>query len=117
MARNGKIILAKNIKLDKEYQNVLTYSETDMLELVMDNSVASATDYSFIRETGRIRTGFSYSTCLSANYMAFQNPDYNGKWFFAFIDKVNYISNGTSEIEYTVDDIIKNLKSNSEDNY
>lgn len=103
MARNGKIILAKNIKLDKEYQNVLTYSESDMLSLVTTNAVASAEDYSFIRENGRIRVGFSYNVCLSANYMAFQNPDYNNKWFFAFIDKVNYVANGTSEIEYTVD--------------
>lgn len=103
MARNGKIILAKNIKLDKEYQNVLTYSENDMLTLVTTNQVAYAEDYSFIRETGRIRVGFPYSVCLSANYMAFQNPDYSGKWFFAFIDKVNYISNATTEIEYTVD--------------
>lgn len=103
MARNGKIILAKNIKLDKEYQNVLTYSETDMLTLVTTNNVAMAEDYSFIRETGRIRVGFPYSVSVSANYMAFQNPDYSGKWFFAFIDKVNFGANGTSEIEYTVD--------------
>ena len=31
---NSKIILAKNIKLDKDYNNVLSYSENDILSLL-----------------------------------------------------------------------------------
>ena len=30
----------------------------------------------------------AYGTALTANYIAFQNPDYSNKWFFAFIDDV-----------------------------
>lgn len=99
----SQIILASNIHLDKSYTNVLSYSETNMLNLVNTNKVASATNYSFIRDRGTIQTGFTYSQAISSNYMAFQNPDYNNKWFFAFIDKVIYKGNYNTEIEYTVD--------------
>ena len=77
MARNGKIIIAKDIKLDKRYKEVLNFSESDMLNLVNTNKVADATNYSFIREKGVISVNFSYSDCLKCNYMAFQNTDYS----------------------------------------
>lgn len=103
MARQSKIIIAKNIKLDKENKEVLDYSESDMLNLVTTNKVDDADDYSFIRDTGQISTHFSYSDCLKCNYMAFQNKDYDNKWFFAFIDDVKYISDGVTQISYSVD--------------
>lgn len=103
MARNGKIIIAKDIKLDKRYKEVLNYSESDMLNLVNTNKVADASNYSFIREKGVISVNFSYTDCLKCNYMAFQNTDYDLKWFFAFIDKVEYVNNATTNIYYTID--------------
>ena len=103
MARNSKIVIAKNIRLDKEYKEVLNYSEQEMLELVDTNKVATALDYSFIRDRGTISTHFTYSQCLQCNYMAYQNPDYDNKWFFAWIDDVRYVNDGTTEIYFTVD--------------
>lgn len=35
--------------------------------------------------------------------MAFQNPDYDNKWFFCFIDKVLFKSKNCQEIIYTID--------------
>ena len=105
MARESKIRICKGIKLDKTYNNVLNYSEANLLALCESNShlVASANDYSFIRARGTISVNFTYSQCLQANYMAFQNKDYDNKWFFAFIDDVTYISDGCTEISYTID--------------
>ena len=103
--RNSEIIICKNIKLDKDYKNVLSYTESEMLALCRSNAVAMATDYSFIRkEKGYIKTSFSYNDALKCNYMAFQNKDYSNKWFFAFIDDVEYLSDGTCTIRYTVDE-------------
>lgn len=105
MARTSKIRICKGIKLDKEYNNVLNYTESNMLSLCESNThlVASANDYSFIRARGTISVNFTYSQCLQSNYMAFQNKDYDNKWFFAFIDDVTYISDGCTEISYTID--------------
>ena len=105
MARTGKIFLAKNIKMDKNYKSVLNYTENQMISLITDsaNLVYSALNYQFIRDRGTIQVNAPYSQVIQANYMAFQNPDYSNKYFFAFIDEVKYLSPNASEIVYTVD--------------
>lgn len=103
--QNSNIIICKNIKLDKSYKDVLNYTEAQMVTLCQANAVASANNYSFIRgERGYIKTSFSYNDALKCNYMAFQNPDYSNKWFFAFIDDVIYDNDGTARIRYTIDE-------------
>lgn len=107
MARNGKIILCKDIKIDREYKNVLNYTETQMVDLCQNvaHLVASANDYSFIRiDQNVIDVGIPYGTCLKANYIAMQNPNYSGKWFFAFIDKLEFRNPNTTRITFTVDE-------------
>lgn len=101
---HSEIILCRNIKLDKNYINVLSYSTEQMLDLCRRNAIATASDYSFIRQhNNNIFTGFTYEQCLQANYIAFQNKDYSNKWFFAFIDEVNYSGESNTEIRYTID--------------
>ena len=101
----SEIILCKNIRLDKSYINVLSYTESQMLSLCNSNEhlVAKADDYSFIRTSGNIFTNFTYSQALNANYIAFQNKDYSNKWFFAFIDEVIFQGEENTEIRYTID--------------
>lgn len=102
--RNSKIILCHNINLDRDYVNVLDYTETQMLELCNTNKIAESNSFSFIRQSrDRIATSFDYSVVLQANYIAFQNPDYSNKWFFAFVDDVVYRGDKNTEIVFTVD--------------
>ena len=102
---NSNIILCKGIKLDKEYNNVLSYSTSQMLEVCRSTShrILELNNYSFIKDSDSIITNFTYSQCLQANYIAFQNPRYDNKWFFAFIDKVIYKSDNATQINFTVD--------------
>lgn len=104
MARNGRVILSKNINLEKDYKNVLNYSETNMLNLCLANKVYENNTYSFIKPgLNEIEVGATYDTCIQANYIAFQNTSYSNKWFFAFIDEVEYRSESSSRIKFTVD--------------
>lgn len=100
---NSQIILCRNINVDKQYINVLNYTESQMIALCRANAIASADNYSFLRPTGTIFVGFSYAQCIQANYIAFQNPDYSNKWFFAWIDDVIYKSDKNCEIKFTID--------------
>ena len=106
MARTSQVILAKGIRLDRQHKNVMNYSESDMLSLVNGNThkVTSVSTCSFLRNQNAIEVQIPYGTALQANYMAFQNPSYSNKWFFAFIDEVEYRSNSNTIIRYTVDD-------------
>lgn len=100
---NSEIILVGNIRLDRNYVNVLNYTEEQLLALCRQNAIVSANDYSFIRERGTVYVDFTYAQCLQANYIAFQNKDYSNKWFFAWIDEVIYKGNKNCELKYTVD--------------
>ena len=103
--QNTNIMICKNIKLDKSYKDVIDYTEQQMVTLCQQNAVASSNNYSFIRsEKNVIKTSFLYNDALKCNYMAFQNPDYSNKWFFSFIDDVEYANDGTSKIHYTIDE-------------
>ena len=71
MSRSSKLILSKNIKLDKEYKEVLNYSETDMLNLMTDNNhfINKNETFSFLRpDENVIATEFTYDECLQSNY-------------------------------------------------
>lgn len=101
--RNSKAILAKGIRLDRDYKNILDYSESSMLSLVTSKQVATFNNCSFIRNENAIDLEVAYGTALQADYFAFQNPNYSNKWFFAFIDKVEYKGERNTRIYYTVD--------------
>ena len=103
-ARNSKLILANNIKLNKNYTEVLSYNESDMITLLRNNLVSETNEYSFIRPNENIiKAQLPLNVCMKSNYIAFQNPELSNKWYFAFIDEVNYISDSTTEIKYTID--------------
>ena len=105
--RNSKIILCKNINIDREYKNVTSYTTNEMLALCRSNDhlIRELDDYSFVRvqERNRINTDFTYAECIQANYLAIQNPDFSNKWFFCFIDKIEYNSDNATIINFTVD--------------
>ena len=102
--RNSKVILAKNIRLDRDYKNVINYSESSMVSLVTSKAVATVNECSFLRQDQAIEVQVPYGTALQANYIAFQNSDYSNKWFFAFVDRVEYKGDRNTRIYYTVDE-------------
>lgn len=102
---NSQIILAKNIKLDRNYKNVIDYSEAGMLGLLRRevSLIYEGNNINYIRETESIKLNVPYSQVFQASYMAFKNPDYLNKWFFCFIDNIKWINQNTVEIFFTVD--------------
>ncbi len=103
---NAQIILAKKILLDREHKNVLNYNNSELLGLMRDSEhfVAQADDYTFINKSDKqIRVNFSYNDCLTANYIAFINPNYANKWFFAFITEIKFYSNQMTDISFEID--------------
>jgi len=104
MARNSKVIIARDIKVDRDYKNVLTYSEAEMLSLCQTNKVYENSTYEFLKENeSPMYVACDYQTALKGNYIAFQNPNYSNKWFFAFIDRVEYNSENSTIVYFTVD--------------
>lgn len=102
--KNGEIILCKGIKMDKDFENVLSYSETNMVTLCRANAVATTTKYSILDPSVKeIDVALPYATCIPCNYIAFINPYYGNKWYFAFVEDIEYINNNTTRIRYKLD--------------
>ena len=102
-AMNSKIYLYQGVKLDRNHEEVLNISTTDLITALSSNLVVSANNYSFIRERGSIKVNFSYAQCVVCNYMIYQNPTYANKYFCAFVDSIEYINDATVEIFFTID--------------
>lgn len=102
--KNGEIILCKGIKLDKGYENVLSYNESSMVTLCNSHKIAKSTKYHILDPIrGEMDVSLPYSSCIYANYIAFRNPNVGNKWYFAFVNNVEYINPATTRIYYKVD--------------
>lgn len=102
--RNSAVRIYKNVKMDKDYFNVLDpLTDQQILTAIASNLVAYNSQFSFIRDTGKIQASFNYSDALKCNYVAFQNPDYDNKYFFGWIDSIEYVNENTVTINYTLD--------------
>ena len=103
MANNTTVILASNIKMDRNYLNVLDYTQSELVDL-LTKSGQVVNDCMIIRdEVEKIKVPVTYYTAFTRNYLAFKNSDLSNDWFFAWIDRVNYINENVVEIEFTID--------------
>ena len=111
---NTQIDFLGGIPFDPNYENTMyfdtindqyTYFNGKVIRTIQNNS------YTRVSE-GRIKVGWvadnylggSVITSLyNANYMRFKNTNFENKWFYAFIDKVEYINNNTVEVKYHLD--------------
>jgi len=101
--KNGDIILCKGIKLDKNYENVLSYNESSMVSLCDSNKIFRATTYSFMGDSNTINVEVPYKDAMYCNYIAFKNPSFGNKWFFGFVTDVRLLSPLVTEISWELD--------------
>ena len=101
---NSEIILCSGIKLDKNYENVLSYSESDMVSLCRSHAIYTGNNYKIVgvRENV-INVSAKYEDCIYANYIAFINKKYGNKWFFGWVTDVKLLNPGTTEITFQTD--------------
>lgn len=104
---NSTIILLTNVPIEPDQSNTLYF-----------DNVAEQTAYfqskqlmAFYENTyQRVNRGFARlqvpaDRVYSANYMMFRNIAYGGKWFYAFVNSVEYINDVTTQINFTIDPI------------
>lgn len=107
---NTNIKLLKGIPIDADYNNTLYFETEDDQKNFFDlyaeqvgNIVITKNNY--IRSTDNsVKVMGNKNDFIDFNYMLFENIRDNGyKRYYAFIDKVEYINEKTTEIFFTVD--------------
>lgn len=101
---NSEIILCSGIKMDKNYENVLSLNEQGMVNLCRNNAIYQGNNYKIIgvRENV-INVSAKYEDCIYANYLAFINKKYGNKWFFGWVTDVKLLNPETTQITYKID--------------
>ena len=107
---NGKLYLLRGVKCDPDYQNTLTWANVTKqfnyfsslafykFEKASDNELS----YIFYGD-GKIRIGLKNTSVFDCDYIMFQNPDFENKWFYAFVTGVEYVNNVTTQINFEID--------------
>lgn len=66
-------------------------------------------NYTYQRvEKGKVRvevvgSNRTADALMSCNYISFKNDSYNGKWFFGFVESVEFLNNKVAEITFKID--------------
>lgn len=111
IAPNSTIQLFKNLPLNPDYENTYyfhkredDYQETGQNNFFGERAVATFTANSYVRkEKGVIKLQAPYASVYDCCYMRYRNTNFEYKWFYAFILKVEYINNETVEITFQID--------------
>lgn len=101
--KNSEIILCSGIKMDKNYENVLSYSEESMVSLCRTNQIYTANKYTFLGNTNYLDIECPYATAMYANYVAFINPNFGNKWFFAWVTNTELLNTKSTRIYFEID--------------
>lgn len=111
---NTQVLICRNIPFDNSYSDVRMFtSESEQNSYFQGKAIKILNDYSYQRVNygiqgsprlaNTIRVDCKADEIMTANYIAFQNKDYNGKWFYCFVKSINYVNDNCSVIEYEID--------------
>lgn len=102
---NSDVIIYQGVPLEKEYNHTV-YCESIVTQ---HDKFTPYTRYTLNNLTyqrvnrNTIRVGMVADQLQFCNYMAFRNTTYGSKWFYAFINEVNYVNDNCTEIVYQID--------------
>lgn len=60
-------------------------------------------DFTYQRKDGTIRFGANFDDLIGYNYVMYKNDAYSNKWFYAFIDDMQYMNDNMTAISISTD--------------
>lgn len=106
IAPDGIIQIFGDVSLAPGQEDTLYFASTSAKDSYFDGltklATFSAQSYTR-RERGYVRVERNIGLLYDACYMRYKNSSFENKWFYAFITRVNYINNITTEIEFEID--------------
>lgn len=105
IAPDTDIYLLANVECDKSYDNVKYFATKNAQHTYMSSKIVkSFTNQSYGRvNKGTFRLFCKADDVYQCNYLMFQNTAFGNKWFYAFINSIEYVSNNTCEVRFTID--------------
>lgn len=102
-----------NVPIDSSYKNEIYFSSrTEQRNYFTNKVVKTFSDYLTVRTTRpdgslqssvKVNANIDLLRSLPCNYMFYQNANHGSRYFYAFITKLIYINEGTTEIVFETD--------------
>lgn len=103
-AENTTVNLYKGVPLTKNGTEVLFLSGGAAAAALSGYLAHTFSRYYYTRENrGAVQVESPIDTIEGCNYIGFQNVSHGGKWFFGFIDRIVYINDNNTQVEFTID--------------
>lgn len=115
----GQIHLLKNVPLSPDYINTFWFNSPSEQYTYFQSQFSNESYYNTYyqrKNRGWLRVKADYKDVWNVTYMMFRNPPatapnssqvvrdgYEDKWWYCFVDKIDYINDNTVEIHYTLD--------------
>ena len=93
-----------DVPFEKDYKHTLYFANaTAQYNYFYSRAVKKYTDFSYQRKDKFIRVPDDYDTIKNCNYVMYQNSEVSNKWYYAFIDKIEYSNTDKSDIYISTD--------------
>lgn len=105
IAPTGVVRVLHNVPLDTTYDHTIYFANAT----AQTNYFQSLTKFTFPNVSyQRVRRGWmriekNAEDLYDCNYVMFQNSSFGTKWFYAYIDSVEYVNDKVSEIRFEID--------------
>lgn len=95
-----------NTVLENDGVNTLTWSsETRQRNYFLSCRVFTLSDFLYLRQDSAIKVEIPVDNLYgSVNYVMYRNTGYTNKWFYAFIDRLEYVNDNTTLIYIRTDE-------------
>lgn len=96
--------ILRNVPLDNSYQDTLDFTSVSAQTTYFLSKVKySNVNITPVRMQNKIRVDKTADHLYDCNYIMFNNANYEGKWFYAFITSIDFINTNMAEISFELD--------------
>lgn len=104
MQKNSTLYICSGIPWDNTYKNVRLFDSAESANTYIKSKAKyTKQNYAYIGRDNYIRADGYADQYFDCNYIAWQNPSYNNKWFYAFITDIQYVNDGQCNIYFSID--------------
>ena len=102
---NSDVVLCRGVPIESDYRHTLYFdSVTAQNNYFFSKAFKQFHNVSYQRERRNyITLEIPATQVYACNYLMFKNTSYGEKWFFAFVDSVEYVNDNVTEIHYELD--------------
>lgn len=92
--------------LESDYRNTLWFPNVAaQTSYFLGKSVKAYENFNYIKKDNTITVPEEIDNLYNCNYIMYQNANFGNKWFYAFIDRMAWASNGSTRLYVSTDAI------------